>query len=290
MSFLWRPIFACLVFSPALLFGHASAADDATLQDDLRSEIDSRLAAAGPVSPSALAMFSQANDLSGEYVRNTGVWTRGIDLSGIAVHSGFNSSSGSRQAGTLITPADIVVAEHFKYNVGDQCVFVDNRNVAYHAVVSALLNVIGDLTVEHLTWMKRLPTTLRIMPILPADYRRYCPDHELRNFPVLCTNQYRQVFVQDAAAPPPFMQGAILHIPAREPNRAPFTKPVIVGDSSQPVMAVIRGAAVLLTCNTTAVSGVNYPDSLAEINAALARMGSRWRATAADLRGFPVYD
>jgi hypothetical protein len=263
----------------------------ASLIDDLNNEIDSRLAHANPANT---VLYSSINDDSGHYVRNPSVWTGNIDLTGIAVHS-FRHREAT-QGGTLITPADIIVANHFRLAIGDRCAFVDNRNVTYYANVIALANVIGDLTVEHLGWVKRIPTTLKVMPILAPDYRLYAPDHNLSPFPVLCTDQFRQVIVQEAAAPMgadihrfPFLGGMFFHFPARTPGRIPFTRPIIIGDSGQPVMAVIRGEAVLITCNTTANFGMSYPDHFEAINQALAKMGSRHRAAVYDLSTFPAY-
>ena len=281
---------ACVLL---LLSGCAVLAADpgGSLLDDLNYEIDSRLAHADPAN---IILFSSINDDAERYVRNPAVWTGDIDLSGIAVHS-FRHHLAS-QAGTLITPADIIVANHFKLLPGDRCFFVDNRNVTYSATVLASVNVTGDLTVEHLTWLKKIPTTLKIMPILAPDFRLYAPNHSLSPFPVLCTNQFRQVIVQEAAAPMgngghgfPFAGGMFFHFPARTPSRVAFTRPIIVGDSSQPVMAVIHGTAVLITCNTTAVAGVSYPDNFEAINRALAAMGSRHRAIAYDLSSFPAF-
>jgi hypothetical protein len=273
------------------LFSSSAALAAGTLIDDLNNEIDSRLAGA---SPANIALFSTLDDNAGRYVRNKSVWTGNIDLTGIAVHS-FHHHDGT-QAGTLITPADIILVEHYRLALGDRCTFVDNRNVSYSANVIAITHVVGDLTVEHLGWIKRIPTTLKVMPILAPDYRLYAPDHNLSPFPVLCTNQFRQVVVQEAAASVgnglhrlPFAGGLFFHVPARAPNRVPFTRPIIVGDSGQPVMAVIHGQAVLITCNTTANFGLSYPDHFEAINNALAAMGSRHRATAIDLSSFPSY-
>jgi hypothetical protein len=282
LSFLVWLFFGCaaLAFNPA-----------GSLIDDLNDEIDSRLAHAKPAD---IAMFTRADDESGIYIRNPTVWTGNIDLTGIAVHS--LRHHGSSQAGVLITPADIVVADHFRLNLGDLCTFVDNSNVAYHATVIAMAHVTGDITVEHLAWIRKAPTTLKVLPILAPDYRLYSPDHNLSPFPVVCTNQFRQVFVQESAPPLgnairrfPFINGMFFHFPARSPNRVPFTKTVIVGDSSQPVMAIIHGVAVLITCNTTAVWGLSYPDHFEAINHALAVMGSRHRASVIDLSSFPSY-
>jgi hypothetical protein len=283
-------------FAPSLLLWLVSgcavlAANSVSLIDDLNNEVDSRLARANPVNTN---LFSSINDDSDRYVRNPSVWTGNIDLTGIAVHS-FRHHEAT-QAGTLITPADIILVHHYQLALGDRCAFVDNQNVTYYARVIAIANVVGDLTVEHIGWLRKVPTTLKVMPILAPDYRLYAPDHNLSPFPVICTNQFRQVIVQEAAASLgvglhrlPFDGGLFFHVPARASNRVPFTRPIIRGDSGQPVMAVIHGEAVLITCNTTANWGLSYPDHFEAINQALAAMGSRHRATAVDLSSFPAY-
>ncbi len=271
-----------------LLAGSAllASARPATLLDDMRGEIDSRLAAARP--GPALLLFFQADDRAGVYVRNPGVWTGGIDLSAIGVHSP-SGGNGSKQTGTLITPADILVASHFKFNVGDHCVFVDNHNVAYYATISAFLGLTRDLTVEHVTWRGKVPATLKVLPILPPDFRRYAPDGVFKDFPVLC-HQSKPPASSSRTPPGPTRSCRDLpSFPREGAEPRPFFLSAHHGDSSQPVMAVIRGTAVLLTCNSTAFTGISCPDSFADINRALAAMGSRWQATAADLRGFPTF-
>ena len=286
----WKSLLCCGFLAASLL--PVAAVPPTTLRDDLIDEIDSRLVAAGSPSDTSMSILSRADDVVCRYTRNPAVWTRDIDLSAIGIHTSTSGPiGGSKQIGTLITPADILVANHYKLNIGDKCAFVDNHNVTYVATIIAVANATGDLTVEHVTWPRKVPTTLGIMPILPPDYRRYDRYHELTNFPVLCTNQRRQVFVQNSARADPFMEGLFFHGTAWDPTplRLLYSMSVISGDSSQPIMAVIRGKAVLITCNTTSAWGVSCPDAFAAINRTLATMGSRWRATVADLRGFPTY-
>jgi len=268
-----------------------------SLSAHMNSQIDGLIAAAEPYSPSKLNLYSAVDDTNGTYTRNTSVWTGAVDLSGLATWSSAASGPGgpARTLGTLITPTDVIVANHAAPPPGTTYRFTDFANTTYTATVGAHVTVTGDLAVAHLQWNGPVPSTLKIMPILPSNYQRYGSDRLLKFFPVLCSNQYRQVFVHDSlqsvkVPSTSFIAGFFYHVPAVEKNRAPWTMNLITGDSSTPVMAVINGSAVLLCCTTFVSSGLSAADNIPGINAALAKLdagGTIYTVTTANL-GSPI--
>lgn len=275
-----------------------------SLPAHLNSQVDGLITMAGTFSSSKQNLFSAANDITGVYTRNTTVWTGSVDLSGIPCSTNASGTwTGSFWFGGLITPTDLVVANHIvgndgRYLNGCQIRFCDASNVAYTATCAGHVNVNGDLTVVHITWNGGItPSTLKVMPVLPSAYQTYCPDHALNFFPVICTNQFRQVFVQDSqqtvsGSNSSFAGGQFYHNPASEANRAPWTLAVIGNDSSNPVMVVINGFPVLLCCNYTIGNGPSVADNISAINTALAGLGSSYAVTTVNVTNpiaFPTY-
>jgi hypothetical protein len=264
------------------------------LTDDFNAEVDNRLTTAGTYTASKINIYSSVDDTNFVYTRNTGVWTGNLDLSGIAVWNTMDGAGNSSSAhgGTLITPTDIVLANHFELSYGDQIKFVDKNNVVYTATVNNGTSVNNtDINVTHLSWNGPTPTTLAIYPLLPANYQNYSPSHNLTNFPVVLSNQFRQVFVQDAGyyGNPPFYYGTFYHNTATEPLRSPYTLPVVLYDSGSPIFVVVNGKLIVVGTNYTSISAPILSDNIAGINAGLAAIGSSYQITTVDLSRDATY-
>lgn len=263
----------------------------------MNTGIDLLISGAGTFSSSKQNIYSSVNDASGIYIRNTGIWTKNIDLTAIPAWSSY---ANNEFLGALITPTDMVVAYHVLggFNSGTQLKFVDNSNNIYSstAISSKQINN-GDLALVHLNWNNGLiPTGIKFMSILPSGYQSYCPDHALNFFPIIGTNQFRQVFVQDSSQPTSsnssFSAGLFLHYPSVEINRAPWTLNVIGGDSSNPIMSIINGSPVLICCNYGPNQGPSVADNILALNSGLSSLGSSYTVTLANLTSpinFPTY-
>lgn len=268
----------------------------------INSGIDALISGAGTFTGSKLNLYSSTNDMSGIYTRNTSVWTSGVNLTAIPVWTSYDTSfqttygSGTHGFfGALVTPTDMIVAYHVASAISSATLrFVGSDNVTYIANgIGSPLDVNGDLALVHIQWSGgSKPAAVSVMPVLPSNYTGYCPDHNLNYFPVILTNQFRQVFVQDAAS---FGGGFFNHNPAIETNRLPWTATVIGGDSSNPVMTIINGQAVLICCTYTAQMGPNVGDNISAINSGLATLdagGTVYTLTTPNMTSpinFPTY-
>lgn len=265
----------------------------------MNSQVDDLITAAGSFSSSKLNLYSSINDTTGTYVRNTSVWTGALDLSAIPTWSSFATTE---FFGALITPTDMIVANHVLGALNPPTVlrFVDSSNITYVANCTSTRQINGDLAIAHLSWVGTLPTTLNFLKVLPSNYQTYCPDHLLNFFPVIGTNQFRQVFVQDSSQPSngstsSFGGGMFTHFPSTSVdrvNRVPWTLNVVNGDSSNPIMVVINDQPVLICCNFSANTGPTVSDNIAAINSGLAMLGSSYTVSTVNLSSpitFPTY-
>jgi hypothetical protein len=247
-----------------------------------------------------MSIFSAVNDNTLAYTRNTGAWIGTLDLSGISCW-GISLANTFANVMTLVTPTDAICANHCVgggwINTFSAYVWVNNLNVAYTAKVTNLVQISGDLELVHLAWEGTAPPTtgsgkLAIYPVLPSNYQHYAPTNagnynNLSFFPVIMTNQFRQVFVQDASLTLAFNGGLFIHYPATESSRSPYTVALIGGDSSSPIFADVNGVLILLGTNTTSSICPSVADNITTINTAISSFsGDTYSLTVVPVTGF----
>lgn len=284
----------------AQLFLNWAVVSPVSLPAHLNSQIDNLITTAGSFSSSKQNVFSARNFSTHSFTRNTSVWTGSVDLSAVACQTDYYGLS--IFIGTLITPTDMVIAYHtaFAFIPGTGVYFTDNSNVTYRATCGSSAQISsGDLGIVHLIWSGATPSSLAIMPVLPSIYATYWPDHNANYFPVVITNQFNQIFVQDSGqisfTSSSFLGGFFSHNAATETNRSPWTLNVVSNDSSNPVMTIINGQAVLIGGNTFSSLCVNCGDNISAMNTALATLdagGTVYTVTTPNLTSpiaFPTY-
>jgi hypothetical protein len=311
-----------LLLVPLLIFTntHANTWKSGTFPADLNSEVDTRLEAAGPayegrmiqqqimVNPPLssntsvggnMSLFSSVNDATRTYVRNKSVWTGNLDFSGVSniradVKNPFAACI------TLITPTDALMANHVRgggvyISEGAFFLFTDNDNVSYTATIKHIEQVgTSDIAIAHISWTAGAhPASIKIYKILPDDFAHYWPDYGLNYFPCVLMNQFRQVFCHDAGVGSPremaFRGNFFWHSVSINPLRGPYSKPIIIGDSSWPIFCVVHSEPVLLGCSFSTNMCPSVADSAAGINAALRDLDSQYQLSTVDLKDFPAF-
>lgn len=200
------------------------------------------------------------------WIRNIASWVRVFNWTGYA--AGINGLGGVG-GGTLITRRHVVLANHVPYPARPFDIFfvnADSRTFQYKVVnLQQVEN--SDITIGTLD--RDVDASLCVYRVLPDNWTQYISS-KAESFnsmgvsgtklkfvlPVLYSNQDRKVSTGDVTE---VMAGtATVSVPAFEVARS-FGEPVRVGDSGNPIFAIIGDELVLLGCwwrNATAVGEV----------------------------------
>ena len=178
-------------------------APSASLSVQVTNQLENMIAGKSP--STSWNLFTPGTMAGTNYSWNPSAWTANVYLTCV---SPYNSFSGAYRAGTLITPQDALVANHYQYGVGTVVQFVDQSNVIHTATVASSSEVgTSDFYLVHFS--APLPSTITPCQVLPADYAKDLPLADgstnldgpgvatLNNLPVLVLNQYKQAMVGD---------------------------------------------------------------------------------------------
>ena len=207
-------------------------------------------------------IFSTQDHDTPSYVRNADCWAADLDLTSI---SPWNSRSGNRRAGVLITKRHILTAAHYPLVVGDTLRFVAADGTVEVKTIIAGMNIPG-WTVEHGPdiWGALLDSdvsaAIGFAKVLPADWDDYLAPYvrveggyarfdsenamfKINGIPTCCVDQEEKLLVDD---------GYTLrsHLGTRVPvddTRIPFYENVVGGDSSDPIFVCINDELVLIS-------------------------------------------
>jgi hypothetical protein len=269
--------------SPANAGGPAanssSLAKHPLLVDELNSEIDRRIAAAGPKPGDSLNLFSSADDFNFDYVRNISSWVHDLDLTGVVIaHDYICQGNHLTSGGALLTPQDVVCAAHFAIPKGALLDFVDAKNVIHSGKVAGGAGIAGtDIYICHL---ESPVTGVKAYKVLPPNYRSYGANNNLTRWPVLLAynfghrayilNCYR-IFVE------------LGFQSCTETLRVPYTTGISSGSGS-PAFAIINGEPIIVGCLHTTASTSWLANKEDAINMTLSSLGSTYTLTAVNLQ------
>ena len=163
--------------------------------------VDSLIAAAGSTPGAALNTFSSYSD--------NGTISFHAQCFGLDRRSSI-SPEWSRPAarailanhgGALITPQDVICANHWPYTNGSTIYFVDASNGLHSATVAAQANVSGtDIQVAHLS-TALTGVGIKFYKVLPANAANFCPDYNLNLWPIVIAYNFgHHPYVLDAAS------------------------------------------------------------------------------------------
>ena len=209
------------------------------------------------------------------YVRNTSFFLQGTHAEALTCASPWNSTGGTRRAGTAITPRHAVCANHYPIPVGATIRFIasDNTVITRTVVQAARIFSNGQGTDS---WMilldSDLPASITPCKIFPDGYETYLPPGATTaaaaTLPVLAMDFSENGIALDiiaelATATVPTMTFGAPTIP----HRLAFYDPIIVGDSGNPIFGVIGSELWLLSTFFGANSGPFYGGLVTELNA-----------------------
>lgn len=211
-------------------------------------------------------LFSGFTQATLSWIRNPASWVRVFNWTGYA--AGINGLGGVG-GGTLITRRHVLLAHHVPYPARPFDIFfvnADSRTFQYK--VTAVQQVEGsDIAIGTLD--RDADPSLNVYRVLPDNWTQYIA-HKAESFnvmgvsgtklsfilPVLYSNQDRKVATGDVVGVN--LGVATVNVPSFEVARA-FGESVRVGDSGNPIFAMVGDELVLLGCwwrNATAAGEI----------------------------------
>lgn len=240
-------------------------------------------------SNSTKAIFSTQNHSTATYIRNTGCWVTGVDLTCV---SPWNSYASHRMAGTLISPRHIIFAAHFQIGNGSTIRFVDqNNNVITRTMTNKLTHPLytpyyPDITIGVLD--SDVPASISYAKILPQNWSNYLPSLQLQyTVPCLYIDQEEKALISEVYYLSDFAEFDSPDTSAR----LAFFENLISGDSGSPAFMIINNQLVILTVITFGGSG-RGTSILAHknaINSMMASLGGGYSLSEIDLSGFTYF-
>lgn len=209
------------------------------------------------------------------YVRNTSFFLQGTHAEALTCASPWNSTGGTRRAGTAITPRHAVCANHYPVPVGATIRFVASDNtVITRTVVQAARIFCNGVGTD--AWMilldSDLPASITPCKIFPDGYETYLPAGATTAaafaLPLLAMD-----FSENGIALDLITEKVQSNIPTMTygaptiPHRLAFYDSIISGDSGNPIFGVIGSELWLLSTFFGAGSGPFYGGLVTELNA-----------------------
>jgi hypothetical protein len=263
-----------------------------SLAKHINDDIDNRIS--GLDANSAKPIFTTQNHSTSTYVRNSGCWASGVDLTAI---SPWNSTNAQYRAGTLISPRHIIFAAHFQINNGASIRFVDNNNnVVTRTMVNKLTHpnyqpYYPDLTVGVLD--SDVPASIKFAKILPQNWSTRLPSLS-SSYPVPCLaldQEEKALITEWYSNSLNINQVAVMCKPPTKNSRLVFFEDIILFDSGNPLLLIIDNELVIITVWTYGGAGAGtaiyyQKDS---INSMMNSLGGGYSLTEVDLSGFNSY-
>ncbi len=255
-----------------------------SLAKECSDAIDLRIA--GKTPSVAKPLYTTQDHTSGIYVRNTNCWAADLDLTCI---SPWNSSSGARKAGTLISPRHIAFANHYLISNGSTVRFVTNNGVPDEpetvvdmTLVSSLRVGATDIRIGILN--ADVPESISFAKILPYPILDYLP-HISRGIPILQLDQEEKALVAD------WDWASVLStikVPTNA-TRLSFYEKAIAGDSGNGWFVVADDELILESQFYSATSGPSFSYYKNDIEATMTTLGGGYGLTVKSLAAYPTY-
>lgn len=266
--------------------------DPTSLRYALITGVDARIS--GLSATASKPIYSTQDHTAGVYVRNTGCWAYGVDLTPI---SPWNSCGGQYMAGTLVSPKHVLFATHYQIAAGSTIRFVSTNNTVATRTITGIEALPGytpyypDITLGGLD--SDVPAGISFATILPASYTGCMPGGVSR-CPALNLDAEEKALVSDLLrlTTASGWNGAMVQNQVPIDNtRIQFYESQIGGDSGNPTCIIVNGKLILLTVAT--FGGPGYGTNIAywkdAINTVMANLGGGYTLTEADLSTFATY-
>lgn len=266
-----------------------------SLRKHLIDSVDTRIS--GKTAADGLPIFSLQDHTNSNYVRNTGCWAYGVDLTPL---SPWNSDGGVTRAGTLVSPKHLIFATHYQIATGATVRFITSGNQVINRTMTGKASLTGyspyypDITVGALdSDVPTGATGISFARVLPNAFTGKLPG-SLAKIPVIRLDQEEKALVGDLTSITSgagFYGATVVCAVPTDSQRLLFYENLIGGDSSNPCCMIVSGKLVLL--NVWTFGGAGQGTSLtyykSQINTIMSGLGGNYALTDVDLGGFPSY-
>jgi hypothetical protein len=249
----------------------------------LSDPIDTALIGANPATQQNV--YTSQDHVTPTYVRNTNFFLQATHAEALTCASPWNSTGGTRRAGTAITPRHAVCAKHYSIPVGATLRFVASDNTVVERTVVQAANIIASnplsppvSPLENDVWLmlldSDLPASITHCKLFPYEYETHLPDGATTEggaaIPLLALDYSENGIVldylgKDGPLIPPTPSN--LWIEPTMPGRLAFNDPIIVGDSGNPIFTAIGSELWLMSTFAGSGSGPAYGGLVTELNA-----------------------
>jgi hypothetical protein len=231
-----------------------------TIIPDLNHDIDKRIWGLSP-STGNKQIFSVSNHTTATYVRNTGCWAYGIDLTPISV---WNSQSADQRGGILISPRHVLMANHFP--ITGILRWVTNNNQVVSGSTSGHTSIAGtDIRIAVLSGDVTGVSYSKVFPNLFTGY------FNTSGIPLFFTDQEEKALVAQTTT------GFSTNININQSSniyRSGFYETPIGGDSGGPICCVIGNELVAVSTLFSSSQGPYVSNYFTGVNAAINTLGN----------------
>lgn len=247
-----------------------------TIIPDLNHDIDKRIWGLTATTGNK-QIFSSINHTTATYIRNTGCWAYGIDLTPISV---WNSQGGNQRGGILISPRHVLMAAHFPITGTLRWVTNDNQVVSGSTSGHASING-TDLRIAVLSGDVTGVSYSKVFSNLFTGY------FNTSGIPVFFTDQEEKALIGQTTRN---FSNEVEIVQSSEVYRSGFYELPIGGDSGGPLCGIIGNEVVALTTFYYANSGPYISYYYTGVNAAINSLGNSngYQLTPVSQNYFPV--
>jgi hypothetical protein len=189
---------------------------------------------------------------------NQNCWAYPFDLS---CTSYGNTQMGVRGAGTLVSPRLIVLANHYPIQIGATMRFLTRANeIVDRKLIATRRAGASDIL------LGQLDSEVSIPPAKLAP-----PDAKIEvGMPLLYLNQKKEARIAELSA---YGIGVIIRKALGSPTRGKLFKPIVVGDSGNPIFCIDGDNLYLISHFTMSSGGICYARFHKDFTDAMAALG-----------------
>ena len=266
----------------------------------LSDPMDTALSGANPATQQKV--YTSQDHVTPAYVRNTSFFLQGTHAEALTCTSPWNSRQAGNRAGTAITARHAVLANHYPLIAGDTLRFIasDNTVITRTVVQAARISRNGEGTDA---WMilfdSDLPASITPCKLFPDGYETYLPagatTAAAAALPLLAMDFSENGIALDLITKIQNTNPTMAYGAPTIPHRLAFYDPIIVGDSGNPIFAVIGSELWLLSTFFGAGNGPFYGGLVSELNAMITTLDTLQgditghTVTVGDLSSYTVY-
>jgi len=278
------------------------------IYDQIREYADNSTSA-----PSHYPLYSEFNQTTNTYTKNSGNWAHPLDFSGLMVNK--NGSAGVTNV-TAITPYHAIGVSHYAPEEGDIIYFCDSNNQTVSRTVQTRSFVSGfDCCIVRFS--EPLPSTVKKYKTLPSSFVNFLPinknfysvtgvtnSRRMANLPIIVCSHYqwdpnwplqrsnRYAYTYETEFLIESIETSIRFRPASaDPNNFPNyngqPSGIREGDSGSPCFYIINNDLVLVHCHSSGSGGPFHPSFLSSIQSTINSLGPSGQTyETIDLSGF----